>query len=241
MEDQNKKTKPPVSKWKFRLIIFAVYFFRSFIYLFLGAVVFLIAGIFRRECLIIGVVLLVIDFIISIFFAIKTVRLKGSREMFNLILQAAQNEDAYGDENSTKGKPDKEDLYSEKAHDLRHEASEAKTVSEVFELYKKDIADMALPDETYTVHIKKEKYFFDDKMHYVISFDRMREINDDIEQHLYMDILFDPDRFDGTIETTFEGIADGGTAEFYEQVVQHLESNGLMELAVEDINVGASY
>ena len=161
--------------------------------------------------------------------------------MFNLILQAAQNEDAYGDENSTKGKPDKEDLYSEKAHDLRHEASEAKTVKEVFELYKKDIADMALPDETYTVHIKKEKYFFDDKMHYVISFDRMREINDDIEQHLYMDILFDPDRFDGTIETTFEGIADGGTAEFYEQVVQHLESNGLMELAVEDINVGASY
>ena len=241
MEDQDKKQKPPVSKWKFRLIIFAVYFFRSFIFLFLGAVVFLIVGVFRRECLIIGVALLVIDFVISIYFAIKTSRLQGSHEMFNMIVQAARSEDSNGESINVMGKPDKEDLYSEKAHELRHEASEAKTVREIFELYKKDIAALALTDETYTVYVKKEKYFFDDQIHYVISFDRMREINDDIEQHMYMDILFAPDRFDSMIETTFEGKADGDTAEFFEQVGQYLESNGLMELAIEDINVGASY
>ena len=241
MEDQDKKQKPPVSKWKFRLIIFAVYFFRSFIFLFLGAVVFLIVGIFRRECLIIGVALLVIDFVISIYFAIKTSRLQGSHEMFNMIVQAARSEDSNGESINVMGKPDKEDLYSEKAHELRHEASEAKTVREVFELYKKDIASMALSDETYTVYIKKQKYFFDDQMHYVISFDRMREINDDIEQHMYMDILFAPDRFDSKIEATFEGKADGDTAEFFAQVGQYLESNGLMELTIDDINVGASY
>ena len=241
MEDQDKKQKPPVSKWKFRLIIFAGYFFRSFIFLFLGAVVFLIVGIFRRECLIIGVALLVIDFVISIYFAIKTSRLQGSYEMFNMIVQAARSEDSNGESINVMGKPDKEDLYSEKAHELRHEASEAKTVREVFELYKKDIASMALTDETYTVYIKKEKYFFDDQMHYVISFDRMREINDDIEQHMYMDILFAPDRFDSKIETTFEGKADGGKDEFFGQAGQYLESNELMELAIEDINVGASY
>lgn len=241
MEDQDKKPKPPVSKWKFRLILFAVYFFRSFIFLFIGSLVFLIVGIFRRECLIIGVALLIIDFIMSIYCAIRTSRMQGSHEMFNLILQAARNEGSSGNLDGAMGKENKEDLYSEKAHDLRHEASEAKTVGEIFELYKKDIAALALTDETYTVYVKKEKYFFDDQMHYVISFDRMREINDDIEQHLYMDILFAPDKFDSKIENTFEGKADGDTAEFFEQVGQYLESNELMELAIDDINVGASY
>lgn len=241
MEDQDKKPKPPVSKWKFRLILFAVYFFRSFIFLFIISVVFLIVGIFRRECLIIGAVLLAIDFIISIYFAIRTSRMQGSHEMFNMILKAARNEGSSGNLDGFTNKENKEDLYSEKAHELRHEASEAKTVREVFELYKKDIASLALTDETYTVYVKKEKYFFDDQMHYVISFDRMREINDDIEQHLYMDILFAPDKFDSRIENTFEGKSDGGTAEFFEQVGQYLESNELMGLTVDDINVGASY
>ena len=66
MEDKDKKQKPPVSKWKFRLIIFLTFFFRSFIFLFLGAVVFLVAGIFRRECLIVGAALLGLDLILSI-------------------------------------------------------------------------------------------------------------------------------------------------------------------------------
>ena len=78
-------------------------------------------------------------------------------------------------------------------------------------------------------------------MHFVVSFDRMREINDDIEQHMYMDILFEPDRFDSSIEKSFESGIDGDTAEFFENVGAYLESNGLMELSVDDINVGASY
>lgn len=238
MEDQNKK-KPPVSKWKFRLIIFLTFFFRSFIFLFMGGVAFLVAGIFRRECLVVGAALLGIDLILSICFMIRTSRLKGSHEMFNMIVQAATEDD--GGRGEIAGKPDKEDLYSERGNDLRRQASEAKTVREVFELYQKDIEDMALTDETYTVYIRKEEYFFDRKMHYVISFDRMREINDDIEHHLYMDILFDPDKFDSGIGNNFESTADGDKAGFFEQVRQYLESNALMDLVVEDINTGASY
>ena len=208
MEDKDKKQKPPVSKWKFRLIIFLTFFFRSFIFLFLGAVVFLVAGIFRRECLIVGAALLGLDLILSIYFMIRTSRLKGSHEMFNMIVKAASEEDG-GQEIAVK--PDKEDLYSERANELRHKASEAKTVREVFELYQRDIEEMAL------------------------------EINDDIEHHLYMDILFDPDRFDSGIGNNFEATADGDKAGFFEQVRQYLESNALMDLAVEDINTGASY
>ena len=78
-------------------------------------------------------------------------------------------------------------------------------------------------------------------MHYVISFDRMREINDDIEQHMYMDILFEPDRFESSIEKSFESDVDGDSAEFFEAVGTYLESNELMDLPVDDINVGASY
>ncbi|MBQ1247258.1 MAG: hypothetical protein IIX95_04420 [Clostridiales bacterium] len=185
--------------------------------------------------------LLALDLFITIFFTVKTVRLKGSHEMFNAIVNAANDEDSLDDSYDAFSKPDKDDLYSEKAHELRREASSVKSVREVFELYKKDIADMALTDETYTVYIRKEKYFFDDQMHYVISFDRMREINDDIEQHMYMDILFEPDRFESSIEKSFESDVDGDSAEFFETVGTYLESNELMDLPVDDINVGASY
>lgn len=239
-QEKNQNPKQ-ISKWKFALTIFVTFFFRSFIFLFVPGAVCLIVGIFRRELLIAGGVILAIDLFLSIFFMIKTVRLKGSHEMFNAIVQAA-NEESSGDnlyEFDTK--PDKEDLYSEKAHELRREASSAKTVREVFEMYKRDIADMALTDETYTVYIKKEKYFFDDKMHFVISFDRMREINDDIEQHLYMDILFEPDRFESSIEKSFESGIDGDMEAFFENISAYLESNKLMDLIIDDINVGASY
>ncbi len=239
-ENQDKKPKQ-ISKWKFALTIFVTFFFRSFMFLTVPALIFLIIGAFRKELLIVGGVLLAIDLFITIFFTVKTVKLKGSHEMFNAIVNAANDEDALDDSYEPFSKPDKEDLYSEEAHALRREASSLKSVREVFELYKNDIADMALTDETYTVYIKREKYFFDDQMHYVISFDRMREINDDIEQHLYMDILFEPDRFDRSIEKTFESSEEDDAAAFFEQVGEYLESNELMELPVDDINVGASY
>ena len=239
-ENQDKKPKE-ISKLKFALTIFVTYFFRSFIFLTVPALICLIFGAFRKELLIVGGVLLAIDLFITIFFTVKTVRLKGSHEMFNAIVNAANDEDSLYDSYDAFSKPDKEDLYSEKAHELRREASSVKSVREVFELYKKDIADMALTDETYTVYIRKEKYFFDDQMHYVISFDRMREINDDIEQHMYMDILFEPDRFESSIEKSFESDVDGDSAEFFEAVGTYLESNELMDLPVDDINVGASY
>ena len=239
-ENQDKKPKG-ISKLKFALTIFVTYFFRSFIFLTVPALICLIFGAFRKELFIVGGVLLAIDLFITIFFTVKTVRLKGSHEMFNAIVNAANDEDSLYDSYDAFSKPDKEDLYSEKAHELRREATSAKSVREVFELYKKDIADMALTDETYTVYIRKEKYFFDDQMHYVISFDRMREINDDIEQHMYMDILFEPDRFESSIEKSFENGVDGDSAEFFEAVGTYLESNELMDLPVDDINVGASY
>lgn len=239
-ENQDKKPKE-ISKLKFALTIFVTYFFRSFIFLTVPALICLIFGAFRKELFIVGGVLLALDLFITIFFTVKTVRLKGSHEMFNAIVNAANDEDALDESYDSFSKPDKEDLYSEKAHELRREASSLKSVREVFELYKNDIADMALTDETYTVYIKKEKYFFDDQMHYVISFDRMREINDDIKQHLYMDILFEPDRFDSSIEKTFESSEEDDTAALFERVGEYLESNELMELQVDDINVGASY
>ena len=239
MSEDNKPKK--ISKWKFRAILFVVFFFRSFFPLFLLCLVCFIVGIFIKEVLIVGAILLVIDFIISIYFTIRSSRLQGSHEMFNKIVQAANGEDPYGDLDKITKEWENEDYYSERANDLRGEANSCKTVSEVFELYKKEIANLAFSGEVYTVYIKKEKYFFDDQMHYVISFDRMREFNDDLQKHLYMDILFAPDRFDKKVEETFEGQGGTDNTEFFDKVREHLESNGLMELEIEDINVGASY
>ena len=66
MSEDNKPKK--ISKWKFRAILFVVFFFRSFFPLFLLCLVCFIVGIFIKEVLIVGAILLVIDFIISIYF-----------------------------------------------------------------------------------------------------------------------------------------------------------------------------
>ena len=241
MEDQDKK-RPEISRKKFLLTLFVTYFFRSFIFLIVPGVACLLIGIFKWQFLIAGGALLLLDLILSLFCVIKTGRMKGSLNMFNMIVQAAADEAAKEGSYSNSGHfSDEEDLYSERALELRHEAAEAKTVREVFELYKKDIADMALTDETYTVYIKKEKYFFDEQMHYVISFDRMREINDDMEHHMYMDILYERDKFDGRINELFECDPEGDKPAFFEKVGSFLESNELMDLPAEDINVGASF
>ena len=55
-----------------------------------------------------------------------------------------------------------------------------------------------------------------------------------------MDVLFGPDRFDRKIEKSFESSGTGDHAEFFEQVRKYLEENSLMDIPVEDINVGAS-
>ena len=79
------------------------------------------------------------------------------------IVNAANDEDSLDDSYDQFSKPDKEDLYSEEAHGLRREASSLKSVREVFELYKNDIADMALTDETYTVYINDENSWFSEE------------------------------------------------------------------------------
>ena len=235
-DDKQKK----ISKSKFRLILFATFFFRSFFPLFVVSVILLIVGIFNRVFLYIGLALLGIDVLISVYFTIRSSRLKGSHEMFNKIVEAANGDDPYGELNEITVKWERDDYYRENANEIRGEANTCKTVSEVFDLYKKNISNLAFADETFTVYIKKEKYFFDEQDHYVISFGRSREINDDVECHLYMDVLYGPDRFDRKIEKSFECSGTGDHAEFFAQVKGYLEENSLMDLPVEDINVGAS-
>ena len=119
MEEENK---PKISKWKFRVLLFVTFFLRSFFPLFLLSLVCLIVGIFIKEFLIIGTVLLAVDFIVSLYFTIRTSMLKGSHEMFNKIVQAARGEDPYGDLDKITGEWENEDYYSEKANELRGEA-----------------------------------------------------------------------------------------------------------------------
>ena len=111
MEEENK---PKISKWKFRVLLFVTFFLRSFFPLFLLSLVCLIVGIFIKEFLIIGTVLLVVDLIVSLYFTIRTSMLKGSHEMFNKIVQAAQGEDPYGDLDKITGEWENEDYYSER-------------------------------------------------------------------------------------------------------------------------------
>ena len=160
MENDKDKLNRKMKRTIFMMTFF-MYFFRMFAPLFLVGVVLLIAGIFRKEFLLIGAVFLVLDAVLSVLMMIRMYRIQSRHAEFERVRKAL--------------------------------AGECSTVGEAFEVYKKHCLYVVTGEETYTFTAGPDKkYFMDGGRYYVISFDRMREINDDVECHMYFDLLFDP-------------------------------------------------
>ena len=67
----------------------------------------------------------------------------------------------------------------------------------------------------------------------------MREINDDIECHMYFDLLYDPEEIH-LPKTTFssEGLASTEVEGFFKTVEEFLIKNDLMNVPVGKTNIG---
>ena len=200
------------------IMTFFMYFFRMFAPLFLVGVVLLIAGIFRKEFLLIGAVFLVLDAVLSVLMMIRMYRIQSRHPEFE------------------------KEFYSARVDGYRDDAMKCSTVGDAFEVYKKHCLYVVTGEETYTFTAGPDKkYFMDGGRYYVISFDRMREIHDDVECHMYFDLLFDPDKMSGpkTTISTENCIDEVSNLESYlRSVEEFLKDKDLMSIPLEKTNIG---
>lgn len=65
----------------------------------------------------------------------------------------------------------------------------------------------------------------------------MRIVGDDVEVHMYFDLLYDPEKFKTTkirISSDDYEMAE----EFFDNLEEYLKDKGLMDIPVEDTNIG---
>ena len=241
MENDKDKLNRKLKRTIF-IMTFSMYFFRMFAPLFLVGVILLIAGIFRKEFLLIGAVFLVLDAVLSVLMMIRMYRIQSRHPEFEKVRKALAGGDFIGDMDKLDREWAGSGFYSARVDGYRDDAMKCSTVGEAFEVYKKHCLYVVTGEETYIFTAGPDKkYFMDGGRYYVISFDRMREIHDDVECHMYFDLLFDPDKMSGpkTTISTENCIDEVSNLESYlNSVEEFLKDKDLMSVPLEKTNIG---
>ena len=231
-DKMNKRLKRTV-----RITWFCSFFFHMFFPLCALGVIFLIAGIFMHVFAVVGGIILLLDAVLSFLLMLRTLKMHSKHPEFEKFRQAMEGADPYGDLENLTDEWGGDGFYEARVNEIKEEASSCKTVREVYEVYKKHCLAITTRTEDFVVTISKETYFEDRQKHFVISFGREREINDDIICHLYMDILYDPDA-DIKGKGELRRSVFTSNEKFFNAVEAHLEENDLMDLPAANINIG---
>lgn len=240
MED-NRMDNDKMNKMLKRHLImtmFCTYFFRIFGPLFLIGITLVFVGFYKQEFFYVGGILLLTDFILSVILMIRFFRMHSEHPEFERIRQAF-NEGTPADEmQKLTSEWAGDGFYRARVNVYREEASECKTVGEAFETYRKHCLAVVTGKEVFQFKTGLDKhYFFDGAKYFVISFDRMRIVGDDVEVHMYFDLLYDPEKFKTTkirISSDDYEMAE----EFFDNLEEYLKDKGLMDIPVEDTNIG---
>ncbi|MCR5047471.1 MAG: hypothetical protein K6A37_00735 [Saccharofermentans sp.] len=231
-DKMNRKLKRTVFK-----AVFFSYFFSFFFPLLALAIVLLIIGIFKKTFAIIGVIILAAVAVLSLIMAVRMLTRESKHKEFEQFRKVMNGENPFGELESLTDEWGGRGLYTEHIEIITEEGSECKTVREVFEVYKKYCLEFTTRHEDFCVYVRNETYFGDDEKHFVISFDRMREFNDDLLCHLCMDVLY-PEGFREGINTEMYRSDFTSNEKFFDAVEKYLTDNGLIDLQVDKINIG---
>lgn len=221
--------------------VFVTAFFSFFLHFFFPLVVLgiilLMLGIFIKTLAVAGIIVLAADAVLSLILVIRMLNKQSKHKEFERFRQIMQGEDPYGELGSLTDEWSGKGFYRANIELITEEESGCKTVREVFEVYKKFCIESTARNEDFGVTIRNEIYFEDDKEHFVISFDRIREINDDDMCHLYTDLLY-PKDLKPDINTEMYRSDFTSNEKFFDAVEKYLTDNGLIDLQVEKINIG---
>ena len=220
--------------------VFSSYFFHLFGPLFWIGLALMIAGIFFRPLLIVGGIFWILDLILTLLFIFRMKRMHSDHPEFDRLRQSWANGNPAEELDKMTHEWAGNGFYTARIERFREEASSCKTIGEAFATYKMHCLAIVTGQETYNVTLGLDKkYFMDDEEYSVISFDRMRIIDDDIECHMYFDLLYDPNDLK-LMKTSFtsEGMDNGEVSEFFDSVEKYLKANDLLEIPVAKTNIG---
>ena len=238
MDNEQMKKMNRKMKTYLYLTMFWMYYTKILAPVFILGLIALIVGIFKREFLFAGAVLLVGNVFLALILTVRFFRMHSEHPEFERFRKAvvdgvpAEEIDKMTDEWGGN------DFYTARIENYRHEGNECKTIGEAFATYKKHCQAVVTGQETFTVSLALDKkYFNDGNKYYVVSFDRMRIINDDVEVHMYFDLLYDPDSMKHTkIRFCTEDYDD--LDEFFDNVEDYLKTTDLWDISISKSNIG---
>ena len=222
-----------------RVTLFTSFFFQMYFPLVLLGVIFIVIGLFKHEFLIVGVILLLIDLILSITSIIRFKRIQSKNPEYEKFRQAMLGNNPYEGLNKLTGEwsGTGEEFFRSRVEMFTEEAENAESVREAFKLYKEHAGSVI--NDNLKFEFSFSTYVYQDgQEHFVISFDRQREVNDDVIVHLWYDLLFDPGTAGASLSENIlcEDIND--VEDYFAKVEAFLEQNGLMELAIKKYDIG---
>ncbi len=233
-ENMNRKLRRTLN-----FTLFFTYFFHMGFILVVIGIVLIVIGLFGNKSLIYaGLISFVIDALISFTLMNHFKKIQSQNPEFNRFMDAMNGDNPYQDLGTLTDEWGGEGLYKGRVELITEEVSECKTVKEAFGVYKNHSMALGNPSEEFITTIKTEKYFDDNEKHFVISFVRQREINDDVLVNLYIDLLYEPGTKSPMLNKTFHCSEFSEKEEYFRNIEEYLKENDLWDLKIGKTNVG---
>lgn len=230
-ENMNKKMNRIL-----RFTLFTSFFFHTFAPLVFIGVVCIVAGFFKRGFFIAGGIALLLDAVLSVLLMVRFHKMQSKHPEYERFRQAMSGADPYnGLTKLTNEWGTGEEFFRSRLELYSEEASMCKTVEDAYKLYKEHCTSY-LNDSLYFEFTVGNTVCRDDKEHFVISFDRQREVNDDVIVHMWFDLIFDQ----GAVSAPDESLLCESYQELDDYLVKvesYLTKNNLMDIKVKEIDV----
>ena len=237
MNEPDEKMQKKMNKL-LRVTLFTSFFFHMFFPLVLIGVICLVIGLFKPVFLAVGGIFLVLDAVLSLAAILHFNKMQSKNPEYERFRQAMTGANPYEGLNKLTDEWAGEEFFRARLELYSEEAQCCKTVREAFSVYKEHAGSFLGPHLFFEVSVKTEEYFRDGKKHFVISFDRQREVNDDVIVHMWFDLLYEPGTVSETLNETIRCEDYLKIDDYFSKVEAFLEANDLMNLPVKETDIG---
>ena len=220
-----------------RFTLFSTYFFRMFAPLVFIGVVCLIIGIFKSVFFIIGGAFLLLDLVLSIICIVHFDKVQSNNPEYERFRRAMSGLDPYTALNKLTNEWAGSEFFRSRLELYSEEAASNKTVRDAFELYKEHAGCFLNESFFFEFSAKTEVYRGDNKEHFIITFDRQREVNDDVIVHMWYDLIYDKGTKSDAINETILCEDYLKIDEYFDKVEAFLTDNDLMDLPVKETDI----
>ena len=237
MNEPDEKMQKKMNKL-LRVTLFTSFFFHMFFPLVLIGVICLVIGLFKPVFLAVGGIFLVLDAVLSLAAILRFYKMQSKNPEFERFREAMAGANPYEDLNKLTDEWAGEEFFRARLELFSEEADTVESVKQAFELYKEHAGSFLNDNLFFEFSVKTEVHYRDNKEHFVITFDRQREVNDDVIVHMWYDLIYAPGTRSETLNETIRCENHLEIDDYFSKVEAFLEENDLMNLPVKETDIG---